>query len=167
MFSVGDAVSYGTQGICKITEITNMAVGKVKKQYFVLVPLQDERSTVYVPTDNEKLLEKMRTVLSEKEINELIKEVSKQPLKWIENDIDRKEFCNEVIKSGDRHELMRLIEMLYNKREELKNSKKHFHILDERALREAEHLLHDEFSYVLNISKEDVPSYIFNMLKNK
>ena len=165
MFSVGDTVSYSTQGICKIKEITEMAVGKVKKKYFVLVPVQDEKATVYVPTDNEKLLDNMRAVLSEEKINALIERAANNPMQWIENDLARKEHCSNIIKSGDSYELMRLIQMLYIKREELKTSKKHFHISDEKYLRNAEHLLHDEFSYVLHINKEDVPDYILNKIQ--
>ena len=165
MFSAGDIVSYATDGICKIEGISEMSVGKTKKQYFVLIPVQNRRATIYVPTDNEMLLKKMRTVLSIKEINKLIDMAAKNPMEWIENDIARKEHCSNVIKSGDRYELMRLIEMLYLKREELKNTKKHFHISDEKYLREAERLLHDEFSYTLNISKEEVPDYILSRIK--
>ncbi len=72
MFSAGDTVSYGADGICKIEGITEMTVGKVKK---------------------------------------------------------------------------------------------HFHISDEKYLREAERLLHDEFSYTLNISNEEVPAYILKRIK--
>ena len=154
MFTAGDTVSYGTQGICKIKEITEMTVGKVKKQYFVLIPIQDDKATVYVPTDNEKLLSNMRTVLSVVDIDALIDKAAKNPIEWIKDDLTRKEHCSNVIKSGDRFELMRLIEMLYLRREELKTTKKHFHISDEKYLREAERLLHDEFSYTLKIAKE-------------
>lgn len=165
MFSVGDTVSYGTQGICKIKEIIDMAIKKETKQYFVLVPIQDERATVYVPTDNEKLLHNMRAVLSVEQINDLIDSAANNPMKWIENDLARKEHCSNIIKSGDRTELMRLIEMLYLRREKLKATKKHFHISDEKYLREAERILHDEFSYTLNITVDKVPDYILNRIK--
>ncbi len=165
MFSEGDTVSYGTQGICKIKEITKMTVGKVKKLYFVLIPVQDQNAAIYIPTDNEKLVGNMRNVLSIDDINKLIDRAAKDPMEWVEDDIARKEVCSNIIKSGNRLELMRLIEMLYLRREELKVTKKHFHILDEKFLREAERLLHDEFSYTLNINKEDVPNYILSRIK--
>lgn len=167
MFSAGDTVSYGTQGICKIKEITEMTVGKEKKRYFVLIPVQDEKATVYVPTDNEKLLSNMRTVLSVSDIDKLIDSAAENPMEWIDDDITRKERCSNVIKSGNRLELMRLIEMLYIRREELKSTKKHFHISDEKYLREAERLLHDEFSYTLKIGKDEVAEYIFNRINKK
>ncbi len=165
MFSVGDTVSYGTQGICKITGITDMEIANIKKQYYLLTPIYDNRAAIYVPTDNDKLLKNMHKILSKKEIDALIDEAAASPMEWIADDMERKEKCSLILKSGDRYELMRLVEMLYLRREELKTTKKHFHILDERYLREAERLLHDEFSYVLEIQRNQVPTYILNRIK--
>ena len=165
MFSVGDTVLYGTQGICTIKEISEMQIGKVKNKYYILVPVYDTKATIYVPTDNQKLVSNMRRLLSPAEINELIDDAAATPMLWVENDPQRKEHCFAVIKSGNRTELMRLISMLYLKREELKNSKKHFHISDERFLRDAEKLLHDEFAYILGINQNEVSDYILNRIK--
>lgn len=142
-----------------------MEMMKVKKTYFVLVPIYDEKATLYVPKDNERLLANMHKLLSPTEINDLIDEAAKNPMEWIADDIQRKEKCGEILKSGDRMQLMQLIEMLYLRREELKTTKKHFHIVDERYLRDAERLLHDEFSYTLDIKREQVPEYILNRIK--
>ena len=60
---------------------------------------------------------------------------------------------------------MKLIEMLSLKQKDLRSKKKHFHVADEKTLREAESLLHDEFSYVLGISQSEVPGYIMSRLK--
>lgn len=165
MFSAGDTVVYSTHGICKVKEITEMEMCKVKKKYYVLIPVYDENSTLYIPVDNEKLLNNMHRMLSATEIDELIDNAAASPLEWISDDIQRKEYCSAVIKGGDRSELMRLIEMLYLRREDLKQTKKHFHISDERYLRDAERLLHDEFSFVLGIKREQVPEYILNRIK--
>lgn len=165
MFSVGDTVSYGTQGICTIKEISEVEMGNVKNKYYILVPVYDQKATIYVPTDNQKLTDNMRRLLSPAEINKLIDVAAAQPMLWVENDPQRKEHCLAVIKSGDRTELMRLTYMLYLKREELKNSKKHFHISDERFLRDAEKLLHDEFAYILGIKQDEVSNYILNRIK--
>ena len=42
---------------------------------------------------------------------------------------------------------------------------KKLHVADERMLQEAEKMICDEFSYVLGIPKEEVPSYITNSMK--
>lgn len=160
MFSVGDTIIYATQGICTIKEITTMKIDREKKDYFVLCPVFNEVSSIYVPVDSKALLAKMRTIISSDEIEKLLTEVSSNKLDWIDDENTRKEYCAKVIKSGNRKELLQIIEMLYSHQLELKQTKKHFHISDERFLKEAEKLLHDEFSYVLGIKKEDVPEYI-------
>lgn len=164
MFSVGEKVVYGAQGICEVGGTTERTIGKAKIKYFVLTPIYDTKSTIYVPTENEKLIANMRKVLSKDEINALIDNAAANQMEWIDDDLERKELCVEIIKSGNRLEILRLIEMLYLRRECLKQTKKHFHILDERYLREAERLIHDEFSYVLGIEQSEVPEYILNRI---
>lgn len=165
MFTAGETIIYGAQGICKVEGVTEMTAGREKKSYYMLSPIYTDRSTIYVPMDNEKLLANMRYVLSKQEIDRLIDDANKQETTWIEDDLARREHCAAVIKGGDRMALMQLIEMLYLHRESLKETKKHFHISDERYLREAERLIHDEFSFVLEIPREDVPNYIINRIQ--
>lgn len=160
MFSVGDTVVYGTQGVCRIKEISMLKFGKTKAEYYILTPVSDERSVVYVPTANEKLVSKMRELISREELDELIATVSENELEWISDDTGRKNYCDEVVKTGSRRELMQLVGMLYTHRELLKDRKKHFHTVDAQYLKAAERLLHDEFAYVLGISADEVPQYI-------
>ncbi len=167
MFSVGETVIYGAQGVCKIKDISCMQFGNEKREYYILNPIYEEKATIYVPADNEKLLSHMRSIITADDIDKLIKSASKDELEWIEDDAKRKEFCEEVIKKGNRKELMLLIEMLYLHWEELKTQKKHFHIADERYLKEAEKLLHDEFAYVLGITRDEVPEYIMSKIRDK
>lgn len=163
MFSVGDTVVYGTQGVCRIEEKKVMRMGKTEGEYLVLQPIADAKSTVFVPVSSEKLMAKMREVLSKEELDALILRCVNDPKEWIESDDERKEYCESTIKSGDRGELIRLIGMLYEHRESLKNQKRHFHTVDAQYLKSAEHLLHDEFAYVLGIAAAAVPEYIYSL----
>ena len=160
MYSVGEHVIYGTHGVCCISEITTMCFGPENKEYYVLSPLADPRSTIFVPLDSEILLSQMRPVLTKEEIDELLCSLEHGSLSWITNDSERKEFCQATLKSGDRLEILRMIDMLSIHREEMQDQKKHFHVTDERFLKEAEKLLHDEFSFVLGIPRAEVVSYI-------
>lgn len=165
MFQAGDAIIYGTHGVCVISEIAELKLVGDKREYYVLSPVRDSNSKIYAPTDNEAVSAKMRKVLTRDEIMSLILNVSDDETKWISDDSERRDFCESVIKSGDRSELMKLIEMLYLKQKSLQSNKKHFHMADEKALREAQELLHDEFAYVLGIKPEEVPGYIRQQLK--
>lgn len=165
MFSVGDTVYYTARGVCKIKEITEMTVGKEKKQYLVLVPLQNCSAAFYLPTDNGSLINNIRSLLTLKEVKELIRAAGTSPLPWIEDPSKRQEECVAALKSGDRLRIMRLIGMLYRQREQMRESKKHFHLSDERFLRNAENLLYDELAYLLELSPADVPAYILKELE--
>ncbi len=165
MFQTGDAIIYGTHGVCVISEISELKLVGDKREYYVLSPIRDENSKIYAPTDNETVSAKMRKVLTKEELDTLILSVSDKNSEWINDDGERREFCDTVIKSGDRAELMCLVEMLYSKQKSLLSGKKHFHLADEKALKEATALLHDEFSYVLGITPDEVPEYIKEKLK--
>ena len=160
MFSVGDTVVYGTQGVCTIKDISMLRLGKARGEYYILTPVADPGSVVYVRTSKETLLGTTRAVLSRKEAEELILDASRDPLPWISDDVSRKTFCDDIVKNGSRKELMRLVGMLYCHREELRQQKKHFHNVDAQYLKTAERLLHDELAYALGIPAEQVPEYI-------
>ncbi len=160
MYSVGEHVVYGTHGVCRISEITTMQFGIENKEYYVLSPVSDPRSTIFVPVDNEVLLSQMRPVLTKEEIDEMLCSIIPGSQSWIASDAERKEFCQTTLKSGDCLAILRMIDMLYVHQIEMREQKKHFHVTDERFLREAEKLLHDEFSFVLGIPRTEVVSYI-------
>ncbi len=160
MHSVGEVVVYGVQGVCRIHELCRRKFDRVEKEYFLLRPIFDTRSVIYVPTDKPELVDQMRPVLTREEVDDLITTLSGSAYDWLEDDDDRKDFCAEVIRSGDRGALMQLISMLYSRNEALKGQKKHFHIADERSLKRAEKLLHEEFAYVLDLTPDEIPAYI-------
>ena len=160
MLTVGQTVVYGTQGVCTLREISTLKLGKTKGEYYVLSPVDDPGSTVYVPTANEKLMSKLRPVLTGKEADALIIEAVREPLEWIASDSERKSACDDIVKSGDRKQLMQLVGMLYRRRELLKDQKKHFHNVDAQYLKTAERMLHGELAYALGIAADDVADYI-------
>ena len=160
MLTVGQTVVYGTQGVCTVKEISMLKLGKTKGEYYALSPIDDPGSTVYVPTANEKLMSKLRPVLTGEEADALITEAVREPLEWIESDAERKSACDDIVKNGDRKQLMRLVGMLYRRRELLKDQKKHFHNVDAQYLKTAERTLHGELAYALGIAVDDVADYI-------
>ena len=160
MLTVGQTVVYGTQGVCTVREISMLKLGKTKGEYYVLSPVDDPGSTVYVPTANEKLMSKLRPVLTGKEADALIIEAVREPLEWIASDAERKSACDDIVKNGDRKQLMQLVGMLYRRRELLKDQKKHFHNVDAQYLKTAERMLHGELAYALGIAADDVADYI-------
>lgn len=160
MYQIGETVLYGTEGVCKIEQMQEMKVGGKKKQYYVLKPVYRDGATVFVPTDNELLLGKMKRILSAEEIHQILAEACAQDLEWIEDTNERKMEYQKILLSGDRCGVVRLIRVLYLRRQQLREVGKQLRSGDDQLLREAEKLLNDEFALVLNIPQHQVPEYI-------
>ena len=73
---------------------------------------------------------------------------------------ERKEAYAEILKSGDRCRIVRMIRALHLRRQELRSAGKQLRSGDDQLLRDAERLLHDEFALVLHIPQQEVPEYI-------
>lgn len=160
MFQIHDTVLYGADGVCTITGTEHKAIGGTTATYYVLKPVYNPSSTIFVPTNSKQLLSKMRRILSAAEIREIIRSMPAEDALWIENEAERKARYRTVLASGDRTELVRMIKALYLHQQEQQTKGRKLHLSDERFFKEAEKLLYDEFALVLNIKREQVLPFI-------
>ncbi len=165
MFKENDIVTYGINGVCKVVAIEEKNLTGVKKSYLILKPLNGDKSTIYVPIDNEDLLSKIKKLLSEDEINKLIDSMPNEKALWIDDEGERKERYRQIIADGDHSELIRMIKAIYFEKKDREEKRKKLHISDERFLKEAEKILYDEFQYVLNLSEKNLMTYIFSRIE--
>ena len=167
MFSVNDDVLYGSQGLCKVTDLIDKDFGNGVSKYYVLTPEFQNKSTIFVPADNEKLLSKVRKVLSEEEIMALIKNIPEKDTVWIDNDSERQRTYQKVISGGDREGIFRIIKTFYFTKQELAKMNKKLYKADEQIYKEAEKILYDEFALVLGIKPSEVQPYIFSVINTE
>lgn len=160
VLKLNEKVMYGTTGVCVVDSVEDKRIGKEIKKYYVLKPVSQSTSTVYIPADNHKLLEKVRKMLSVEEIKSILNSLNSEPDIWTDNDAERREKFSEIISSGDRKACLILLRTLHNRQNFLSGTGKRLHIADERALKEAQRLILDEFSVVLSISPNEVREYI-------
>lgn len=160
MFQINDTVIYGAEGVFKIQEISNMDFAGEQREYYVLKSLYNENSTIFVPTDKETLLAKMRKILSREEIYEMIKSMPDEELIWIEDESERIQVYKDILIKGDHRQIIKLIRTLYLHGQKLKQLGKNLHKVDERFMKDAERILYDEFAYVLNIKPNQVLPFI-------
>lgn len=166
MFQVNDVIIYGAQGVCIITDIEEKTVNHVKKTYFVLKPVGDKGSTIFVPTDNELALRKMRRPLTKDEIHKLIDSMRSENAVWIANENERKERYKNILAKGEHLELIKMVKAIYAHKKEREAEGKRLHMSDERFFKDAEQILYNEFQYVLDLgSKDDLINYIFDRLE--
>lgn len=168
MFQVDDVIIYGAQGVCKITGTEEKVLSGKKKTYFVLKPVSDKGSTIFVPTNNELVLRKMRRLLTKDEIHKLIDSMPNENAVWVENENERKELYKNILAKGDHLELIKMLKAIYAHKKQREADGKRLHMADERSFKDAEQILYNEFQYVLDLrDKDDLMRYIFARLEKK
>ena len=72
MFKEGDFIIYGSNGVCQVEHIGSMDLQGVPgdKMYCTLVPVYEEKSRLFTPVDNHKVV--MRPVISKQEACDLL-----------------------------------------------------------------------------------------------
>lgn len=162
MFQVGDTITYGTQGVCRIVGTEENDLGGDTVEYYVLKPVFDENATVYVPKNNRILLSKMRPVLSEQEARALLHTVQDIKTVWTDDDAKRRQEFQELLSCGDRTELCALIKTLSAHQKQQKSKGKHLHINDEAVLKQAKTLLFSEIAFALQTTPDQVEKMFGN-----
>jgi len=164
MYSVNEKIHYGGSGVCVIQEIATMRFGRTREKYYVLKPVYQNSSVIYVPVENAALVSKMRPVLSREEVDRLIDGMPEIPTAWEEDPQARKASFEALLRSNECRSLIILIKTLHAQKERRQADGKSLHVSDETFLREAQRLLYDEFAGALEIQPAQVHAYIQSKL---
>ncbi|MGN0627769.1 MAG: CarD family transcriptional regulator [Oscillospiraceae bacterium] len=160
MFSIGEFLVYGSSGVCRVEDICERDCGNGKREYYVLQPVYDNRSTLYIPTDSEKLATHAKALLTEQEIYEIIDNMPEESFDWIANDRERTDAFRNILEEGSRKDIARLMRTIYLRKTELAARGKKLRSADETMMQRAEKLLFGEFAWVLGISPAEVTGFI-------
>lgn len=168
MFKVGDKIVYGKTGVCEVIDITEMTLpgGTKKELYYNLRPLYITGSTIFAPAENSKI--SMRAIISKEEALKLINMIPCIKAEPFSSKAKREisEYYENAIGSLDCKELVELTMSIYAKKQIAAQNKKNIGALDEKFMKKAEEMLFGELAVVLEIEKEEVPSYIAKMIEN-
>jgi len=161
-FQVGDAIVYGGSGVCEINGIESISFYHERPQkYYVLKPMfVKQASVVYVPMNNEEQVSKIQPIVTREEAIKLIKQIPLPGGQWIEERNARKDAFNAIINTGSREEIVELISVIENKRDELYNEGKRLNAQDEKVLMEALRRMNAEFAVALNMGIDEIESII-------
>ena len=146
MITKGQYVVYGTNGICLVEDVRMM------------------KFALYVPLNNEKLMGKLRPVMTKKEIDSLLLGMKDKEIIWDGDRRNRTERFHDILVGGVTQKLLLMIRCIYMKKRELVLVGKALSATDENTLKSAEKLVEEEFSYALHIPREEVTGYIRSLL---
>ena len=157
MYKIGDIFLYGSNGVCKITDIKSEKFARETKTYYILSPFFDSKETIFVPVDNE-------TLLSKSEIMELIKSIPEQKTVWNENTNTRRDLFKKIINKANRIELISLMKTLHDKKLAQEAIGKSLSVADEKYYRRAQNIIHGEIALVLDMQPTEVEPFIESVI---
>lgn len=168
MFQAGDVVSYGATGVCTVEDVKELSLSghaSACKEYYILRPVAAPSCVTYVPTASEKLVGKMRQILTREQIDALLLSVKGQQLAWVEDTRHRTEHYGQILSKGVTTDLLKLIACMYLEKKERQSAGKKFSYTDEKLLAAAERIVSEEFAYALNIPQSEVSQYIAEKIR--
>ena len=164
MLPIHSYIIYGENGVCRINDVRKEKLCGTSQTYFVLEPIDNASALIFVPTENEALVSKMKAVLNRDEVIALLHEIKDSFLPWISDNKERSAYYSVLLSRGDRREILAMIRTINLKRSELSEQRKKLWAVDENALKRAEKLINDEFSLALGISPDMVSGFISETL---
>ncbi len=160
MYQINDLIIYGKNGVCKVEGIGSPNISGIdkEKQYYILKPVYSKSGVIYTPVDNEKV--QLRSVISERDAEELIQSIPDIPTFEDCNDKMVEMKYKEAINTQDCKELVKIIKTIYEKQEAKTKEGKKLGQIDERYRKQAEELLYSELAVVLDMDREAVKEYV-------
>lgn len=167
-YSKGAYIVYGKAGVCCIDDICEMKFGTEKNErtYYILRPLGNSASTLYVPVENEILTSRMREVMTKQQIDDLLGKVRDRVIKWESDKKKRAEEFKRILREKNQEELMMMVGCIYLRKQELLSNGKKLNFTDEGFLQEAEKYIHEEFAFALDIPACEVSTYIQEKIRS-
>lgn len=160
MFQIGDHILYGLHGVCKIDSVEEKKFDDETHSYYILKPIFDKGSTIFVSTKKEQLVAKMIPLLSKSKIEELLDKLPCSEKLWIENESERKDTYRSIIESSDRSKQLSVLKAILLHKDNLILNKRKMHTGDEISLKNIEKRLYEEFSFVLHKTTDEVKELI-------
>lgn len=161
MFKIDDYIMYGLIGVCKVMDITTETISNnIQREYYVLHPVYGESTIIKTPIDNTKI--SMRKIISRDDVTSIINNITNSETLWIEDDKLRNQEFKLILKSGKCEDLVKLVRSIYDNKIYMKSIGRKPRQADDDIMKIAERLLNEEFSIILNLQPNDIPSYISN-----
>ena len=160
MYAIGDLIVYGAEGVYRVEDIgcPGIMPGDQSRTYYTLTPLFSAGKT-YAPVDSSV---KMRPIMTGESARQLVHKMPSIQADVYEEDNLHKltDHYKSVIRTYDCEKLVRLIKAIYVKGKVLSEGGKKLGQVDQRFMKRAEDMLHEELSAALEIPKDDVRDYI-------
>ena len=156
MFSVGELVVYGGEGVCRVERIgpSTLSCADRNREYYTLHPVY-HTGEVTTPVDTRVLMRAIMTAQEAEAFLAALPELAAEKVGELSQRAAREHY-QAAVSSFDCCRMASLLKMLYAKRDAARRNGKKVSQLDERYSKRAEDHLYEELASALGIEKNAV-----------
>lgn len=160
-FNIGDAVRYGANGICVVSDKIRRKFSGVNESYFVLSPVGERGSKIYVPETNSALISRIGPVPERENIADALDHPERVSEVWINDESERNGRFREMINSGTcETAIYILFGMLSNRNKRIKAGKSP-RSADDILINDIKKTVFGDIAYIFGITYNEAES-LFN-----
>lgn len=163
MFKVGDLIIYSIHGICRVDDICEKIFQDVRKDYYILHPIEDNKLTISAPVDSDKI--NMLEIITEKEAEEVLESFKQPGIQWIDVDTIRNREYSEIVKRGNRREIVQVFNTLLKVKNNVEGNGRKFYGNDKDLFNNIQKILFGELAIALNSSFDEINKRVMNIIK--
>ncbi|MCJ8008667.1 CarD family transcriptional regulator [Lederbergia wuyishanensis] len=166
MYIIGDLVIYSTHGICKIDDICEKTISGENRKYYVMHPIENNHQlTISIPINNEKVF--MHDLINKEEAIEVLQSFKSPGTIWEEQANQRHKLFSDIVKTGNRKEIARMINTLIRKKIEVERNGHKLYEQDRKLLTNTTSILFKEMAISLNKNVDEIKELVIGLIKGK
>lgn len=150
MYKIGDKVMHRQEGACFIRQIVDMKMNNETKKYYLLVPMLNLKTNVYVSMDRMKQ-KNIRPVIRLNEYQAAQLKVKHSPQAWDDDSKRRILSLTKIMLAFDFQEVLLTLSCLQEQNEKKKLSSR-----ESEILKAAQRLIYSEIAIILNLDYDVV-----------
>lgn len=160
MFEAGRYVVCGNKGVCVVEKITALDIAGVEKgrKYYILKPMYQRGSTVYVPVDAPR--GSMRPVIPREEAERLVDAVGDIEPILISCEKLTEQIYREHFKTGSCEEWLRILKTAWQRGRLRIQAGRKMTAVDAKYCHMAEDSLYGELAVALGVSREEAAARV-------
>jgi CarD family transcriptional regulator len=161
MYNIGDLVIYSAHGICEINDICDKTVSGISRSYYVLHPMDNKHQlTISIPVNNDKVA--ILDLIQKEESQEILESFKYPGVEWIDKPNIRLQIYSEILNTGERKEIAKVINTLMRKKIDVELQDKKINEQDRKLLINAQNILFKELAISLDTSYEKINEMIIS-----
>ena len=164
MFNIGELLFYGTNGVCRISEICSSPFdASDTRSFYKLTPIAENSTLViYTPVDNTQVV--MRSLISKEEAEALVARIPEIEKVAVAVEKHRKDAYRETIREGNPEGYVKIIKTVRARREYFRRTRRRVPDLDNDFEHTARICLYGELSTVLGVSRDEISRIVLEVI---